>query len=232
MIRVARILLIVILLGGVMPWQLAAQRTVEPKFYLGAKGGATWSRMQFNPHARQAMRQGVMMGVTARYTEEKVFGLIAELLFEQRGWREGFEPGENFNYSRCLNYITLPVLTHIYFGSERIKGFVNLGPSVSYMISSSISSDFDYRNPSSVPGFPMHYRSVEQMAMEVQNKFDYGILGGLGMEVNITRRHSLMLEGRYYFGLGNIFHSSKKDIFSASRNTVIEVSLAYLFRLK
>ena len=210
----------------------AAQRTVEPKFYLGAKGGATWSKMQFNPHARQAMRQGIMMGVAARYTEEKIFGIMAELLFEQRGWREGFEPGEDFSYSRCLNYITLPVLTHIYFGNERIKGFVNLGPSVSYMISSSISADFDYRNPASVAGFPMQYRSVEQMAMEVHNKFDYGILGGVGMEITVARRHSLMLEGRYYFGLGNIFHSSNKDVFSASRNNVVEVSLGYMFRLK
>lgn len=227
-----RIIFIAAVAVIVMSHEAASQRTVEPKFYLGAKGGATLSRMQFNPHARQAMRQGVVMGLTARYTEEKVFGLIGELLFEQRGWREGFEPGENFNYSRCLNYITLPVLTHIYFGNERIKGFVNLGPSVSYMISSSITADFDYMNPASVEGFPMQYRSVEQMAMEVQNKFDYGIVGGLGVEINIARRHSFMLEGRYYFGLGNIFHSSKKDVFSASRNTVIEVSLGYMFRLK
>ena len=210
----------------------AAQRTVEPKFYLGAKGGATFARMQFSPHAKQTMRQGVTMGITARYTEEKVFGLIAELMFVQRGWCEAFEPGENFKYDRALNYLTLPLLTHIYFGNNRIKGFVNLGPSVSVLLSSKITSDFDYANPSQVAGFPMQYRTVEQMAMEVKNKFDYGILGGAGIELIIARRHSIMLEGRYYFGLGNIFPSAKKDVFSASRNTSIEVSLGYMFRVK
>lgn len=228
--RIARLLIVA--LGLSVAAMAAAQRTVEPKFYAGVKGGVTFARMQFNPHVEQAMNQGLVGGIAVRYTEEKIFGLIAELLMEQRGWKEGFDPGEDFNYRRTLTYLTLPVLTHIYFGNERIKGFVNLGPSVSYMISDKIDSDFDYANPSSVPGFPMQYRSVEQMAMPVHSKFDYGILAGLGMELTVARRHSLMLEGRYYFGLGNIFSARKKDVFQASRNTVIEVSLGYMFRIK
>ncbi|MCI9607094.1 MAG: PorT family protein [Muribaculaceae bacterium] len=217
-----------VLYAGVMP--LSAQRTYEPKFYIGAKGGATMSSVAFTPHVKQSLLPGMLMGVSARYTEEKIFGLIGELLVEQRGWKENYE-GAPFAYSRQITYVSLPVLTHIYFGSEKFKGFVNLGASVSYMLGSSISSDFDYANALDQPGFPSH-RSVEQMSMELKNKFDYGIIAGIGMEFVIKKKHSITLEGRYYFGLGNIYPSSKKDVFSGSRNSTISVALGYLFRVK
>ena len=41
-----------------------------------------------------------------------------------------------------------------------------------------------------------------------------------------------MAEARYYFGLGNIFPSSKADTFGGSRNMSLEFSLGYNFRLR
>ena len=228
-VRISAVVISVI----VMTAGASAQRQYEPKLYLGGKAGATFSSMQFSPHVKQALVQGVTAGMTVRYTEENIFGLIGEVCITQRGWKEGFEKEDGpLKYDRKLTYITLPVLCHIYFGSSKVKGFVNLGPSVSYMLSSSISSNFDYLNPDTGPDSPFHYRETEQMALPVKNKMDYGILGGAGVEFVIARRHSIMLEGRYYFGLGSIFSSKKRDPFSASRCTSIEVSLGYMFRVK
>lgn len=209
----------------------SAQRTYEPHFDIGGKTGVTMSKMAFTPGIEQSMNMGMTAGICARYTEEKFFGLIAELKIEQRGWKEKFEETD-FNYSRRLTYIQLPLLTHIYFGSDKFKGFVNLGPSVGYMISSSVSANFDYHNPGMVEGFPIENRHVNQMSMPVKNKFDYGILGGVGVEFTIKKRHSIMLEGRYYYGLGNIFSAKKRDEFSASRGNSIEITLGYMFRIK
>lgn len=208
----------------------SAQRTYNPEFYLGAKGGVALSRMSFTPSVRQGWQPGATAGIIARYTEEKVFGLIGELNLEQRGWKEDFQD-PRFSYSRTLTYINLPIMTHIYFGGK-VKGFVNLGPSVSYLIGSSISANFNYADPGSVEGFPIRNRTTEQMSMEVKNRFDYGIAGGVGLEVRVARRHSLMLEGRYYFGIGNIFPSARRDVFSASRGMSIDVTLTYLFKVK
>ena len=209
----------------------SAQRTYEPHFYIGARGGVTMSNMSFTPSVEQGMRMGTTFGVSARYIEEKFFGLIAEVNFEQRGWKENFDETE-FRYSRQLTYIQIPLLTHIYFGGKKVKGFVNLGPSVGYLMSDSRSANFDYENPGSVEGFPIANRYVNQMKMEVKNKFDYGIMAGAGIEFIIKQRHSLTLEGRYYFGLGNVFPATKKDEFSASRSTMISVALGYQFRIK
>ena len=68
--------------------------------------------------------------------------------------------------------------------------------------------------------------------MPIDRKFDYGILGGAGVEFIIRRKHSIMLEGRYYFGLGNIYKDSKRDFFAASRNQSIEISLKYMIRVR
>lgn len=210
---------------------VSAQRYYRPRFAIGAKGGVTLSNVAFTPNIEQGMIAGTTFGVVARYTEEKFFGLIAELNVEQRGWQEDFD-NDALSYQRQLTYIQLPLLTHVYFGNDIIKGFLNLGPSVAYMISDRISSNFDYSNPSSVEGFPDINRHVNQMKMPVKNKFDYGILAGAGVELIIKRKHSVLLEGRYYYGLGNIFSASKKDEFSASRGTSIQVAISYMFHLK
>ena len=214
-----------------LPLTLRAQRHYEPHFAVGAKGGVTFSQMAFTPGIEQKLVQGMTGGVAVRYTEENFFGLIGEINVEQRGWSENFEETD-FKYSRKLTYVQIPLLTHIYFGSERVKGFVNLGPSVGFMIADNISSNFNYRDPASVEGFPITNRHVNQMKMEVKNKVDYGITAGLGMEVKVGRRNSILLEERYYYGLGNIYPSSKSDEFSASRGTSIVVTLGYYFHIK
>jgi hypothetical protein len=186
--------------------------------------------MSFSPGVQQSFLMGEAAGITFRYTEEKYFGLIAELLLERRGWKENYEELP-FQYQRTLTYIQLPLLTHIYFGSNRAKGFVNLGPEFSYMIASGIKANFDYNNTSSVANYPSN-RMTEQLYTPIKNKFDYGISAGVGVEIFMNRRNSVLLEGRFYYGLGNIFPSSKADTFSASRSMSIMANLGYYFRVK
>ena len=215
----------------VLTTAINAQTHYKPHLSVGFKGGMTMSEMSFSPSVKQSFSNGTTGAVTFRYTEEKLFGLIAEIGWAQRGWKEKFEDSP-CQYSRSLTYLKLPLLTHIYFGSPRFKCFVNLGPEFDFMISENISSNFDYRDPLKAEGFPSEARMTQQMAMDIKNKFDYGITGGVGIEFYLTPRNSVTLEGRYYFGLGNIFPAAKADTFSASRNTSIEITLGYNFRLK
>ncbi|MCM1066557.1 MAG: PorT family protein [Muribaculaceae bacterium] len=208
-----------------------AQTHYKPRISIGARGGMSMGEMSFSPSVNQKWMTGSTGAFTFRYTEEKIFGLIAELGWVQRGWKEDFEEAP-LNYTRTLTYLQLPVLTHIYFGSKRFKAFVNLGPQICYLVSDNIKADFDYRHPEAVEGFPIRNRSVEQMYTEVKNKFDYGICASVGGEFFVQPRHSIFLEARYYFGLGNIFPSSKADTFSASRAMSLEFSIGYFFRLK
>ncbi len=223
-----------VLFLAVMALTASAETHYKPHISIGARGGVTLGRMSFSPSVRQGWVMGSTGAVTFRYTEEKLFGLIAEFGWVQRGWAEGYKNDVEklpFKYSRSLTYISLPILTHIYFGSRRFKTFVNLGPQFNFLIGSSISSNFDYHNIASVPDYPRN-RMTDQLTMDIKNRFDYGICASLGFEFYASPRNSIVAEGRFYYGLGNIFPSSKADVFSASRNMSIEISLGYNFRLK
>lgn len=208
----------------------SAQTHYKPHISVGARGGIDMSKISFTPSVRQGWQMGSTGALTFRYTEERLFGLIAEVGWTQRGWSEDYELAP-FDYTRKLTYVKIPLLTHIYFGSPRFKAFVNLGPEVAFLIGSSISSNFDYANPSKVEGFPRN-RRTEQLSADITNHFDYGICAGAGFEFYIQPRHSIVVEARFYYGLGNIFPSSKADTFSASRNMSLEVTAGYNFRIK
>ena len=68
-----------------------------------------------------------------------------------------------------------------------------------------------------------------QETMPVENKFDYGIAAGLGLEFSKPHIGHFMIEGRYYFGLGNIYGNSKRDYFDKSNFYNIVIKATYLF---
>ena len=217
------------LLAVVMPLKANCQTHYESNVAIGVKGGADLSRMFFNPSVKQSFQPGAIAGVTFRYIEENHFGLITELNYVQRGWKENFEDTP-FSYSRRMDYIMLPVMAHIYFG-RRGKFFVNAGPEIGLRISDSYKSDFDILNTGSIPGFDQ-YHNTAQYTEPVKQRVDYGICAGLGGEFNINRRNSLSLEVRFYYGLGNLFSSARKDYFNASNSMNLEFTLGYWLRVK
>lgn len=218
------------IVGGYMSSQ--AQTLYVPHVHVGGHAGAVLSQQSFNPSIEQAMHQGFMIGASFMWAEERHVGLRAELNLTQRGWTEKFDDTTQFSYSRTLTYVELPLMTHIFFGGRHVKCIFNLGPQLCYMIGDNISSNFDYHNPGNVDGFITANRTTAQMGMDVTNRFDYGITAGVGCEFTIGRKHAFTLEGRYYYGLGNIYPASKRDYFSASRGNAIMVTLGYDFRLK
>ena len=61
-----------------------AESHYRPHISVGARAGMSMSRMSFSPSVPQSWQNGMVMGITARYAEEKIFGIIGELNFEQR----------------------------------------------------------------------------------------------------------------------------------------------------
>lgn len=204
------------------------QTHYEAQMSLGVHGGVNLSQVMFSPSIRQTFLPGANAGINFRYTEEKHFGFIIEANFEQRGWAENFDEAP-FSYSRTINYVQIPFMSHIYFG-RRHKFFINLGPSVSFKTGDSVKSNFDYSNVGSVPDFPVH--TSQQYGYPTKGAVDFGISGGLGGELGITRRHSIYLEARYYFGIANVLPAGRTDHFKSSNPMALSISLGYWFRMK
>ena len=191
----------------------AQARLDKPEMYIGANLGVTESMINFSPAIPQGFLMGFNGGVVFRYIAEKNVGIQAELNFSQRGWTES-----SGLYSRQLNYIELPFMTHIYVGRKN-RFFFNLGPKISYLISERVILN-------STVG------SVDaQHVTSVEHPFDYGLCTGLGMLFNIKGR-IIQLDTRANYSLSNIFADTKRDVFSSSNNLNLSVNLAWLFQLK
>ena len=190
---------------------------------IGVNGGVNLSQVSFESAVRvkEKFQLGPTFGVTARYISEKYFAMICgvqlELNYSQRGWKE--DPEEKpYTYNRVMNYLEMPFLVHLAFGKDRgAQFFVNAGPQLGYFISEKENYGGDWEK------YP-----YEQHGKMVEKKFDYGIVGGAGVEIR-TGAGNFLVEGRYYFGLGDFFNRSKKDYFERSAHTTISAKVTYLF---
>ncbi len=216
-------------LAGLSFMNCFAQTHYRSNVSVGIKGGADLSRMFFNPSVRQTFLPGAIAGVTFRYIEESHFGLVAELNFTQRGWKENFEE-EPFQYSRRLNYLMLPVMAHIYFG-RRGRFFANIGPEIGVRLSDSYKANFDVDKAPNIEGFNK-YHTVKQYTEPIKQKIDYGICAGLGGEFFASPKHSVSAEIRFYYGLGNLFSATRRDYFNGSNSMNLEMTIGYWFRIK
>lgn len=197
-----------------------AQKKFRQELAVGASFGVNFSSVSFSPRVKQSMLTGFNGGAVLRWNTESHMGLQTEINFTQHGWKEKYEEHPEYEYSRTLNYFEIPFLTHIYFGSKRVKVFVNLGPKIGYEIGESTKSNletvsFETTGP------------TDQHTMPVEKKFDWGLCGGPGLELR-TGIGYFLLEGRYYYALGDIYHSRKKDPFAKSASQVISVKISYL----
>lgn len=209
---------------------MSAQDHFSSRIHIGARGGVTFSEVLFQPAITETFGMGYTGGVMFRYSEENHFGLIAEVNFVQRGWKEDFET-LTYSYQRKLDYIEVPVMSHIYFG-RRGRFFINAGPEIAYYLGDHISSNFDINNTADLPGFNDKNRATEQLSMKVKQKLDYGIVAGLGGEFCINPRHSMILEARVYYGIGNVMPAGRQDPFGTSNQLSLSLTAGYWFRVK
>ena len=173
--------------------------------------------------------------------------------YVQTGWKERIwdskdnavvnaETGLAEEYSRKINYVQVPLFARMGWGRE-VRGFqffFQIGPQFGLYLNETTDANFDLDHPNvndrishvsgpdiSFAGKTYNYSNMYHKPVE--NKFDYGIAGGGGLEFSHSKMGHFLLEGRYYFGLGNIYGNSKRDYFAKSNHQNIVVKLSYLF---
>lgn len=184
-----------------------------PEIYIGTTHGVNGSMILFNPRVTQTYLLGYNGGVSFRYVTEKHFGLQVELNYSQRGWAE-----EGGAYSRRLDYLELPFLTHIYTGDKN-RFIFNLGPKLGYLLNETVLT-----NDGSTP-------DAEQHVLPAHFKFDYGIAAGLGYNLHTSKAGVFQWELRVYYGLADVFPNTKSDFFNTSNHLNAAINLGWYFQL-
>lgn len=226
---------------------------------IGPNIGYTMSSVAFVPTVPQTQLKAMTGGLTVRYTCEKYFSsicaVVAEVNYAQIGWQERIldyndnpvplhtDETQTLHYARKMTYVQVPFFARLGWGRERrgVQFFFQIGPQFGVFVNDKAETNFDVRQPEFNPGSseepnPLYkYRSarishvVAQDTMAVENKFDYGIAGGLGLEFSHPKVGHFLIEGRYYYGLGNLYGSTKRDYFARSNFGNIVIKFTYLF---
>ena len=233
--------LLYILLLSLAAAPRAAAQIGEPRnnIAVGVSAGVAMNTIGFDPTVKQSQHMAPTLGLVARFTSEKYFNTLCalqlELNYTQLGWKEkvldsNSEPLPD-KYSRHQHYLQLPLLARLGWGKEQggLMGYFLAGPQFGYFLTESSEQSLFTLDAYGKPNRPNGLSA--QYDMPIENKFDYGITAGAGIEWS-TKIGRFAFEARYYYGLSDIYKNSKKDVFGRSNNNTIVLKAVYLFDLK
>ncbi|MBC7920551.1 MAG: PorT family protein [Ferruginibacter sp.] len=197
----------------------AVAQSEETDLKFGVKGGLNISQLYVDqPDAEdENVKLGIHAGLFLKAPLSDFFAIQPELLFSSQGAKVtyrgsgllGIQSGEvRFN----LNYIQLPILASITAGPLHFQA----GPYISYLVSANVK---DLKDDGTVAGS----REVDESDFRT---FDYGLAGGLGVDVQ-----GFQLGARYNYGLQEIGDSDSfvGELTRNSKNSVIQLYIGLGF---
>ncbi len=189
------------------------QTAFKPETYFGVKVGGNVSMVSFDPSVDQGMSFGYVGGVSFKHISQKSLGVQLELNNLQCGWNEKLDSINS--YSRKLNYLQIPFMTHVNTGKGKVRFVLNLGPYVSVLL-------FETERINLIEGEEEKFYYNKGIG----NSFEYGLCFGIGLSVNTTKG-LFQFESRISQSLSNIYKQEQESYFSSSKNQVLEVTLSY-----
>jgi hypothetical protein len=119
----------------------------------------------------------------------------------------GIEPGEvRFN----LNYVQVPIALAINIGPLN----VHAGPYLSYLVSANVKD---------LKSSDLSSSDIKELKTDDFNRFDYGVMGGVGFDVR-----GLTIGARYNYGLREVGKSNLAGtLTNDSRNSVAQIYIGF-----
>lgn len=156
-------------------------------------------------------KMGFNAGMSGEYYFSDRWGLKMKLIYDSKGWADGFITDENFDTVTTdfkLNYITIPLMANWHFGSNR-NWYLNFGPYMGLLISAEDS----------------------ELGMDLKDLFkssDFGLAYGIGYKFEISDDAKLYIEYDGQSGFAGIFEENSGD---TVRNGRSSLNLGVLFNL-
>lgn len=166
---------------------------------VGVNGGATYNHSTISKHYMTDYqwkdRWGVTLGVMGQYDVNDWLGVRAELDWTQKNYRLTRQILSILDYKYVNNYLQLPVMASFSFGGKQLRGFCNAGVYGGYWLTSGREGT-DFNNSSEKV-----YEFSENIEFndERDQRFDFGFVGGIGLEYRFCQRWAAQVEMRYYY---------------------------------
>jgi len=166
---------------------------------VGVNGGATYNHSTISKHYMTDYqwkdRWGVTLGVMGQYDVNDWLGVRAELDWTQKNYRLTRQIFSNLDYKYVNNYLQLPVMASFSFGGKQLRGFCNAGVYGGYWLTSGREGT-DFNNSSEKV---YEFSENIEFNSERDQRFDFGFVGGIGLEYRFCQRWAAQVEMRYYY---------------------------------
>ncbi|WP_298759938.1 porin family protein [uncultured Psychroserpens sp.] len=137
-------------------------------------------------------KTGFNLGVSGEYYFSDRWGIKAKLIYDSKGWGDGFFDNELTNESYItdfnVTYLTVPVMANWHFGSTR-KWYLNFGPYIGFLLNAE-----EDRGGTDVK--------------DAFNSTDFGIALGVGYKFNVGENTKLFVEYDAQSGLSDVFSNN------------------------
>lgn len=195
---------------------------------VGLRTGATYFTLDnedINDETKYTL--GVDLAIPIEFQLSPFFSIQPELHFTQKGVQfEDVVDGEDQTIAVKTNYLELPVLFKANFGSERLRGYAFVAPSVGYATNRFTSEKLGSADRIKEP--------VDFIEEEVANsrRWDFSAIGGAGVSVQ-AGVGSIVLDVRYSLGLSDNtnFTDEAPDDWEKTTNRGCTVSVGYMVPL-
>ncbi len=184
----------------------SAQTTGTTQF--GINVGYNAATVTVGGQTNTAYRSGFNVGVSADYYFNDTWSFKSKLVYDQKGWGEGFLAIGNSSFTTDfqLNYLTIPLMANWHFGHTQ-NWYLNFGPYVGILLNASLSS-------------------FNGNVKDTFNTVDGGLDVGIGVKFPIAKKARLFIELN---GQGGVVDVLKDNTRSAIRNSVSNINIGISF---
>lgn len=178
--------------------QTSSESGLTPK--IGVKGGVNLTNLYVDEVDDENMKAGLNLGLFAKIPVTRGFSIQPEILYSNKGAKVAYNNtliGGEYRFN--LNYLEVPVLGVV----NVAKNFnVHFGGYAAYLTNVNIKAEDNGSSNEELVSFDE----------DDFNRFDYGLVGGIGFDVK-----GVTLGARYNYGLNQV--GEKSDAFIS--NTVL-----------
>ena len=205
--------------------------TMHAQWRLGVSGGGDYNFYSIQTHYQTNYHYtGSWGGTAAIFTQYNFLnwvGLRAEVEMVQKNhlfYRT--LKFEDTHYTTYNTYLQLPVMTQFSFGGEKVRGFVNVGVYGGYWVDSHLKGSV--QEPLNLKTYPVDEKYAFYPARD--ERWDCGLVGGLGIEYRFLEHWALHAEGRCYYSFISTTHQSSviKD-YRYNTPLAIQAGFSYIF---
>ncbi len=188
-----------------------ADKVNAQEHYIGIRGGITGGNIVVQPLIPSETEWGnIDFGIMYKLIvgEKYLGGFQTEVSYVENAFK--FLPREEADscYIRKMSTIEIPFFWHPYYSfgnSDKVRMFVNAGPYLYYMT----SSEYEYIDALD-PTSDYNTSGTYEFNRNLDVRLGYGVMGGVGFEVMLTKRFQFLTEFRYKFAFSDIWKYKAK----------------------